>query len=379
MAESNNTTNYWGGDGMEGNGTNEDFEVVYRIVATVLHIVIFITGLIGNVGLIFVVSISSADLIVLSTAVPEAIAFKYIGERWLLGEAGCAIFVFSNFFGINAGSLSLLAFTVERYIAGCRPLQAQKLCTLHRSRKVIMLCWLLAFAYCAPWFGLTEVRRDSNNLGMEQCELRLTLESYAGIFGTDLVLFYLIPLVVAVVAYAKIARVLRERVRRFSTRKRHSSGYGVHVYLDNGGTWITENRPSHANGTWDGQPPLQQQQFQEYDSITQSSGFCHDHGSHRAEQSQGLRMMVVIVVMFAVSWLPFRGLLLYNTFASEPWLDMWFLLFAKTLIYLNCAINPFLYNILCRRFRVAVWEIVLRKSDKMRWLISCCPPTAIAL
>lgn len=74
---------------------------------------------------------------------------------------------------------SLLAFTLERYIAGCRPLVAQKICTLERTRRVIAGCWLFAVAYCSPWFALTEVRRDPALPALEQCELRLTRDWYA--------------------------------------------------------------------------------------------------------------------------------------------------------------------------------------------------------
>ena len=69
-------------------------------------------------------------------------------------------------------------------------------------------------------------------------------------------------------------------------------------------------------------------------------------------------MLMVVVVLFAVCWLPFRGLLVYNSIATTQWLDLWYLLFAKTLIYLNSAINPFLYNFMSRRFREAVYRFL---------------------
>ena len=50
-------------------------------------------------------SLAYADLIVLFSAVPEALMFHHIGIRWVLGQAGCSLIVFNNFLGINAGSL----------------------------------------------------------------------------------------------------------------------------------------------------------------------------------------------------------------------------------------------------------------------------------
>lgn len=56
------------------------------------------------------------------------------------------------------------------------------------------------------------------------------------------------------------------------------------------------------------------------------------------------------------------GLLLYNSFAHEVWLDLWFVFFAKTLIYFNSAMNPYLYNAMSRRFRVAVQRLFSFRS-----------------
>jgi len=44
---------------------------------------------------------------------------------------------------------------------------------------------------------------------------------------------------------------------------------------------------------------------------------------------QVVKMLVVVVVIFATLWLPYRGLLVYNSFAtmysSPSFLDLWFL------------------------------------------------------
>ena len=73
-------------------------------------------------------------------------------------------------------------------------------------------------------------------------------------------------------------------------------------------------------------------------------------------------MLIVVVILFAVCWLPFRGLLVYNSLVRVPWLDLWYLFFAKTLIYVNSAINPFLYNVMSKRFRDAVYRFLHLKQ-----------------
>ena len=50
-------------------------------------------------------------------------------------------------------------------------------------------------------------------------------------------------------------------------------------------------------------------------------------------------MLIAVVTIFATLWLPHRGMLVYNTVAAlvqwEGYMDLWFLMFAKTCIYIN--------------------------------------------
>ena len=51
-------------------------------------------------------------------------------------------------------------------------------------------------------------------------------------------------------------------------------------------------------------------------------------------------MLACVVVIFATLWVPYRGMLVYNTFVAmgsggEAWKDLWYLMFAKTCVYIN--------------------------------------------
>ena len=94
--------------------------VHFRIWATILHSLILVLGVVGNILLIltvrktralrtstyaYLVSLAWADIIVLLSAVPEAIVAHHIGFQWHSGQVGCSVMIFTNFLGINAGSL----------------------------------------------------------------------------------------------------------------------------------------------------------------------------------------------------------------------------------------------------------------------------------
>ena len=49
----------------------------------------------------------------------------------------------------------------------------------------------------------------------------------------------------------------------------------------------------------------------------------------------------------------FQAMVTWNSFASTKIDSDFYILFSKTLIFINCAINPILYNVMSARFRNA--------------------------
>lgn len=64
-------------------------------------------------------------------------------------------------------------------------------------------------------------------------------------------------------------------------------------------------------------------------------------------------MLVVVVVLFALLWMPYRTLVVVNSFLDPPYHNSWFLLFCRMCIYTNSAVNPIIYNLMSQKFRVA--------------------------
>ncbi|XP_055344394.1 thyrotropin-releasing hormone receptor-like [Paramacrobiotus metropolitanus] len=348
-----------------------DLTLSFRITATVLHSAIFLLGVSGNTLLVvvahrsmflkqpmytYLVSMAYADLLVCLTAIPEAIVSYHFRNHWFLGQVGCSIFVFLNFFGINAGVASMTMMSFERYLAICRPLLARKMCTVERTRKIIICLWIATAVYCSPWLGLTKAKAIEGT-DWEVCDFRLTQAYYILIFGADLLLFYCTPLLAAVIIYVRIHETLRKREaaidvlistaedcklsRESAMRNKDEQEPSKPLLSDSGSAVINGNGYSCA--------------FNRTESVlTQRKQI-------RA-RIQVVRMLFATVLVFAIAWLPYRGLLWYNTFAATPWLNEWYSLFAKTLIYLNSAINPVLYNIMSARFRRAFYRIITCKK-----------------
>jgi len=70
-------------------------------------------------------------------------------------------------------------------------------------------------------------------------------------------------------------------------------------------------------------------------------------------RAQVVKMLAVVVAMFATLWLPYRSYVVYNSFARERYENRWFLLFCRLAVYANSAVNPILYNAMSAKFRSA--------------------------
>lgn len=303
------------------------YSLKYQIVGTVFQGIVLLVGLLGNIMVVLVVtrtrsmhtptncylvSLSIADFMTLIASVPnEILAYYLLGDEWIWGRVGCAMFIFLQYLGINVSSLSITAFTVERYIAICHPMKAQIVCTVSRAKKIILGVWIFACGYCFPWLFLTKTKplHYKGVQDRETCTFALSRENYLGYFFADLILFYILPLLLSCVLYGLIARVLFSR-----DIQKNASG------KSNGMVCAQESKSS-SNGT--------------------------------SARAQVVKMLAVVVAVFATLWLPYRVLVVYNSLAQHRYMELWFLMFCKTMIFINSAINPILYNVMSIKFRRA--------------------------
>ncbi|TSK31510.1 Thyrotropin-releasing hormone receptor [Bagarius yarrelli] len=188
---------------------------------------------------------------------------------------------------------------------------AQSLCTYARAKKIILAVWLFTSLYCVMWFYLSDTQKlVYSDVTVVTCAYRVSRELYLPIYFFDFSVFFVLPLALATVLYGFIARILflnalpKERVK---------------------------------NG--------------QYGSAIKHSVQCSS--TTAASRRQVIKMLAVVVVLFAVLWMPYRTLVVVNSFLQQAYLDTWFLLFCRTCVYLNSAINPVIYNVMSQKFRAA--------------------------
>jgi thyrotropin-releasing hormone receptor len=219
----------------------------YRIIACFFYSVIFLVGFFGNVMVVIVVSrirmmrtptncylvsLGVADILVLlSACLPQVFATGVPTLRmdeWILGHVTCSILIFLNYLGVNVSSLSITAFTIERYIAICHPMKAQTICTVKRAKRIISALWSFGICYNAPWLALTKILTQKlvDGTTADYCTFKLTRSSYIWVFMADFILFYAIPLILTCVLYGLIGRILFSSTIPKTPGKSNGAGSG---------------------------------------------------------------------------------------------------------------------------------------------------------
>lgn len=103
-------------------------------------------------------------------------------------------------------------FTIERYIGICHPLLAKYICTVKRAIIIILLIWLFSLIYNSPWLWFVSLLPMNDN-GLEsvhQCTFNRHRNElvYKLMYILDICFFYLMPLLLSLILYSKMALAL---------------------------------------------------------------------------------------------------------------------------------------------------------------------------
>jgi len=85
------------------------------------------------------------------TGLPPELYTIWEAYPWRFGQPYCVFKTFLTELMSSASVLTILAFTVERYVAICHPLRAQAVSTPERAVKTLIALWVGAFLSALPY------------------------------------------------------------------------------------------------------------------------------------------------------------------------------------------------------------------------------------
>ncbi|XP_058127140.1 pyrokinin-1 receptor-like [Anopheles ziemanni] len=167
----------------------------------------------------YLFSLAVSDLLLLVTGVPQEIYCFWYRYPYPFSVRVC---IMTNFFaetGANATVLTITAFTVERYIAICKPFLSHTLSRLSRAVRFVLAIWLIALSLAIPQALSVHIEQE-----YKTCTVRH--EQGKSLFFISTVVVFMLPMSIITVLYLLIWLQLRR-----SKLVRSSSQWGSSVRL----------------------------------------------------------------------------------------------------------------------------------------------------
>ncbi|XP_065294380.1 neuropeptide SIFamide receptor-like [Dermacentor albipictus] len=292
------------------------------------YTVVFIIGLLGNSFVVavvarsprmrtvtnyFIVNLAMADILVVVFCIPATLVGN-IFVPWMLGWFMCKTVSYLQGVAVSASINTLVAISMDRCLAICYPLKCQL--STRSVRKILLVIWTFSVAITFPWalyFTLQPIHPSIP--GVTLCVEQWPDERSSTLYFilAHLVLCYIFPLLLIVVCYGCI--------------------------------WVKvwrRNIPGESKQT---------------DVMVQKS------------KLKVVKMMLVVVVIFVLSWLPLYIIFTRLKLGSAPeegsvdWNLMVILTpVAQWLGASNSCINPVLYAYFNRKFRRGFVAIIKSRS-----------------
>lgn len=324
----------------------------FRVPVTIVDLIILLAGIFGNAAVCIIIvrnqsmhtntnyylfNLAVADLLYLLFGLPFEIHMFWHQYPWLFGSTFCKFRSLVTEACSYASVLTIVAFSVERYIAICHPLYSYVMANLKRVIYEIALIWLLSFGSASPvtYYRYVQFIRYPPPDGNEMPDSGIcTMQTeITGLYEASTLLFFIIPLLILIIMYARIALQLNNRVER-----RQNGRFGK-ISID-------------ANT----------KQVKSRNNI--------------------VRMLIAIVITFFISWSPFHAQRLVFVYGKQ-WpeyviINEILFTFGGFFYYLSCAINPIIYNIMSHRYRIAfrqtfccVKKKVAANKKPRTWIAIC--------
>ncbi|XP_028174100.1 trissin receptor, partial [Ostrinia furnacalis] len=295
---------------------------------------------------------------------------------WVFGDFLCKMYQFIHSLSYTASIFILVVICTERYFAIIHPITCKQILTSTRLRLVILGVWITSAAYSAPKFIWVET--INNNLGNGDTETICI--SHRRKYNSELFdminfgLLYVTPLCVMSVLYTRIAVGLWQSSHGLQQLGRAQCCATQCPRVDKTPAITSNFEPQRTFvGT------TETKKFMNAKSNTpkcrnHESRDCH-HLSHlsrnvlRARRGV-VRMLIVVVLTFAICNLPFHARKMWQYWSSgyEGTSDFSALLTPLTFLitYFNSGINPLLYAFLSKNFRKGMKELLFCKYHGKR-------------
>lgn len=269
----------------------------------------------------YLFNLALSDMVYLLFGLPFEILIFWHQYPWMFGLPFCK---FQKLIGEACSYVSVLtivAFSMERFLAICYPLHSYAMSGLKRAVRIIAAIWLIGLLGATPFayyrtIDYIEYPPFTEN-EVPESALCATFYAPVGLYETSTIVFFAIPMLIIFVLYSQIATKIRSRSKHTITKE-----LGIRS------TTATQSKQSK---------------------------------SRRAI----IKMLAVVVLTFFISWAPFhaqRIVFLYGKQLSNyESINLYLFKISGFFYYFSCTINPIIYNMMSQKYRIAFRETLCGK------------------
>ncbi|XP_064085803.1 neuropeptide SIFamide receptor-like [Macrobrachium nipponense] len=300
------------------------------VLYCVAYVVVSVMGVVGNsfvvavvlraprmrtVTNVFIANLAVADLLVNIVVLPTTLIGHTL-NAWVLGLFVCKTVTYLQGVSVSASINTLVAISVDRALAICYPMKCQ--ITSRTCRRIIVVIWVFSLTITLPWAIFFKLEPIPNT-DLKICTEKWPDEEGGNLYFVlaNLVMCYLLPLTVISICYILIWQKVWCRKL---PGERQDEGVAMMI--------------------------------------------------HRSK-IKVIKMLLVVVVLFTMSWLPLYVIFARLKFGSQP-TEMEYQVIhilapiAQWLGASNSCINPVLYAFFNDKFRSGFKAILISRS--------CCSP-----
>ncbi|KAL3869341.1 hypothetical protein ACJMK2_042034 [Sinanodonta woodiana] len=171
----------------------------------------------------FLANLAVADFCVGTFCILPSLSFT-LSQKWILGQVMCKLYSFVWNLSYTASIIILTVIAVERYIAITHPLRARHFLTRTKLKAVQAIIWIVSATYNTPYLFVFDI--FSYN-GVNFYCYPSSMEIIKGLTLSNIIMWYLIPLVVMAFIYFRIASTLWRTTAMESIRMKRRPEFNV--------------------------------------------------------------------------------------------------------------------------------------------------------
>ncbi|XP_018416911.1 PREDICTED: cholecystokinin receptor type A [Nanorana parkeri] len=337
---------------------------LHTAVRIFLYSLIFMLGVMGNslvivvlirnkrmrtVTNIFLLSLAVSDLMLCLFCMPFTLIPNLL-EDFIFGSTVCRAAFYFMGISVSVSTFNLVAISLERYSAICKPLQSRVWQTKSHALKVIAVTWFFSFTIMLPYpiYSTLLPFPKPENITGNMCRLEwpndLTQQSW---YIFLLLILFLLPGIVMTIAYAFISLELYRGIQfEVNQKKERTSSISSNTFENGDGCYLQRTKKRRK---------VEMRKLSVPNSTKIERVRSNSSAANLVAKKRVIRMLIVIVILFFICWTPVFSVNAWRAFDS---ITAGILLsgapisFIHLLSYTSACVNPIIYCFMNKRFRL---------------------------